>query len=132
MARGPRAGIRGILLTDVVGSSELRSRLGDDRADELRRAHDALLGSAVAAHGGEVLRWTGDGLKASYPTASAAVASAIDMQRAARRYSAQSDAVAALRLRVGISVGEVTFEDEDDHGVAVIEAARLEALASPG
>ena len=81
MDRARVAGVRAILLTDMVGSSQLRTTLGDDRADRLRRDHDALLGSAVTAHSGQVLRWTGDGLKASFATASAAVAAAIDMQR---------------------------------------------------
>lgn len=116
----------------MVGSSELRTRLGEDRADELRRDHDGLLASAVADHGGAVLRWTGDGLKAAFASASAAVAAAIDMQRAVVRYGRSADAVAPFQMRVGISVGEVTDEDGDLHGVAVIEGARLEALAAPG
>ena len=47
-------------------------------------------------------------------------------------YGRRADAVAPFEIRIGISVGEVTVEDGDDHGVAVIEAARLEALAAPG
>ena len=126
------AGVCGILFTDMVGSSQLRSRLGDDRADDLRREHDAMLGSAVAAHGGKVLRWTGDGVKAIFPSASAAVAAAIAMQRAVGRYARRADAVAPFEIRAGISVGEVIDEDDDTHGVAVIEGARLEAMAAPG
>jgi class 3 adenylate cyclase/tetratricopeptide (TPR) repeat protein len=132
MARSAGAAMRAILLADVVGSTELRSRLGDEQADELRRVHDALLGSAVTAYGGQVLRWTGDGLKASFPTASASVAAAIEMHRAVARYGRRPEAVAPFRLRIGLSAGEVVYEDDDDHGVAVIEAARLEALAEPG
>jgi class 3 adenylate cyclase/tetratricopeptide (TPR) repeat protein len=126
------AGIRGIVFTDMVGSSQLRSSLGDDPADDLRKAHDELLGAAVSGHGGIVLRWTGDGLKASFGSASAAVAAAIDMQRAVDRYGRRADAIAPFQIRIGVSVGEVTEEDDDIHGVAVIEGARLEAMAGPG
>src|SRR5689334_16550938 len=125
MDRPPPAGIRGILFTDVVGSTALRTELGERRADALRRDHDEMLGPIVGEHDGVVLRWTGDGLKAEFPTASAAVAAAIAMQRAVARYARSADAVAAFRIRIGVAVGEVTSEDGDAHGVAVIEAARL-------
>lgn len=131
MDRTGGARLRAIVFTDVVGSSELRTRLGEDRADDLRRAHDQLVAAAVDAHDGEVLRWTGDGVKASFATASAAIAAAIDLQRAVRRYPRSADAVAPFEIRIGIGVGEVTWEDDDEHGVAVIEGARLEALAAP-
>ncbi len=123
---------RAIVFTDMVGSTPLRSHLGDNRADALRRVHDDMIRDAVDANQGTVLRWTGDGVKATFPTASAAVAAAISIQRAVRAYGHRGDAVAQFQVRIGISIGEVTFEDGDDHGVAVIEAARLEALAAPG
>jgi hypothetical protein len=37
------AGLRGIMVTDIVGSTELTARLGDVRALELVRVHDALM-----------------------------------------------------------------------------------------
>jgi class 3 adenylate cyclase len=123
---------RAILFTDMVGSTELRTRLGEDRADLLRRAHDELIGRAVDAHRGTLLRWTGDGVKAAFSTASSAVAAAIAMQRAVRAYGVRRDAIAAFEIRIGIGLGEVMREEGDDHGVAVIEAARLEAMAAPG
>lgn len=125
-------GTRAIVLTDMVDSTALRSRLGDRRADALRRDHDELLAAAVDEHHGIVLRSTGDGIKASFATASAAVAAAIGIQRAVAGYGRRHDAVATFEVRIGIAVGEVVHEDGDDHGVAVIEAARLEALAEPG
>ncbi|MDQ1519776.1 MAG: hypothetical protein QOI55_849, partial [Actinomycetota bacterium] len=134
MDRSRVAGLRGILFTDIVGSTQLRSRLGDDLADELRRAHDALATAAVTANSGDVTRWTGDGCKAAFPTASAALAAALDMQRAVTKYGSNADAVTPFEIRVGVSVGEVTYDetDEDVHGVAAVEAARLEAMAAPG
>jgi class 3 adenylate cyclase/tetratricopeptide (TPR) repeat protein len=122
-----------ILFTDMVDSSALRSRLGDDRADLLRTHHDDLLASVVTAHRGTITRFTGDGVKAAFPTASDAVGAAVAIQRAVIDYGADEGSVAAFQVRVGLAVGEVTIDDSGDRrGVAVIEAARLEALARPG
>ncbi len=122
-----------ILFTDMVDSTALRSRLGDDRADLLRGQHDNLLKLAIETHRGTVLRWTGDGVKAGFPTSSDAVAAAVAIQRAVTDYGASDQAIAVFQVRVGLSVGEVTIDEGGDHrGVAVIEAARLEALARPG
>lgn len=122
-----------ILFTDMVDSSSLRSKLGDDRADLLRTHHDAMLAAVVEAHRGTVTRFTGDGVKAAFPTASDAVGAAIDIQRAVVEYGSSERAVAAFQVRVGLAVGEVTIDDNGDRrGVAVIEAARLEAQARPG
>jgi class 3 adenylate cyclase/tetratricopeptide (TPR) repeat protein len=122
-----------ILFTDMVDSTALRSRLGEDRADQLRIDHDDLLRSVTDTHGGTVLRWTGDGMKAGFSTASDAVAAAVDIQRGIAAYVASDCAVAAFQVRIGISVGEVSISDDgDQRGMVVIEAARLEALARPG
>jgi len=103
------------------------------RADELRRHHDQLLADAIAAHRGEVARWTGDGVKAVFPTASDGVGAAVAIQRAVLQYGLGAEAVSAFQVRIGLSVGEVsTDENGDRRGVAVVEAARLEALARPG
>ncbi len=122
-----------ILFTDMVDSTALRSRLGDDQADLLRRQHDDLLTAVITEHRGAVLRWTGDGVKAGFPTSSDAVAAAVGIQRAVADYCTTDRAVAVFQVRIGLSVGEVTIDEGGDHrGVAVIEAARLEALAHPG
>ena len=49
---GARRSTAILLFTDLVGSTELRSRLGEDAADELRRKHDALMARAVEASQG--------------------------------------------------------------------------------
>ena len=69
MAGGASAGTATVLFTDLVGSTELRSRLGDVAADQVRRAHDQILGAAVTDHGGTVVKGLGDGLMASFTAA---------------------------------------------------------------
>ena len=51
-----------MLFIDLVGSTALRATLGEEGADELRRAHDALLGRCVSAHGGGAIKGGGDGI----------------------------------------------------------------------
>ncbi|MFN0092669.1 MAG: ATP-binding protein [Acidimicrobiales bacterium] len=121
-----------ILFTDLVGSTELRSRLGEEAADELRRVHDRLLGEAVAASHGRVVKSLGDGILAAFHAAAEALSAAVAIQQAAHAYSGRADALALLRVRVGISAGDVSWEDGDCFGAPVVEAARLEAVAEPG
>src|SRR4051794_34535435 len=55
-----------ILITDLVGSTETRVRLGEDRAEDVRRAHDTLLTEQAAAHGGNVIKGLGDGVLVAF------------------------------------------------------------------
>ena len=116
-----------ILFTDLVSSTELRSSLGDDAADELRREHDRLHAEAISAHGGALVKGLGDGVMATFPGATEALAAAVAMQRGVARWRRRVEH--ALSIRVGISAGDVVFEDNDCFGGPVVEAARLCAAA---
>ena len=67
---GTNSGTATVLFSDVVGSTEQRVALGDVRADELRRRHDAALRSVIERHGGTVVKSLGDGLMATFEGAS--------------------------------------------------------------
>ena len=82
-----RAGTATVLFTDLVGSTDLRRALGDDRADALRRQHDALIRAAIDEHDGTEVKGTGDGLMAVFAAAGDAMAAASAMQRAIERYN---------------------------------------------
>src|SRR3954447_16788437 len=71
-----------ILFTDLVGSTSLFDRQSDEAANDMRRRHFAALREAIAAHGGQEIKSTGDGLMVVFPSAVAAVRCAVDMQRA--------------------------------------------------
>jgi class 3 adenylate cyclase/tetratricopeptide (TPR) repeat protein len=121
-----------VLFTDLVGSTEMRTRLGEEAAENLRRVHDRLLTEAVEAHAGRVVKGLGDGIMATFAAASDAVASAVAIQQSVDRHNRRPDLLAVLAVRVGISLGDVTFEDDDVHGTPVIAAARLCAAATGG
>lgn len=121
----PTSGTATILFTDLVGSTELRTRLGDVAADELRRAHDLLLGAAVEEQHGTVVKSLGDGILAAFGSTADAVAAAAGIQRAIDRTNRRVDDARRLAVRVGISAGDVMWEDGDCHGTPVVTAARL-------
>jgi class 3 adenylate cyclase len=118
-----------ILVTDLVGSTETRVRLGEDRAEDVRRAHDALLAEQASAHGGNVIKGLGDGVLVAFAGAAEALTAAVAMQQALHSYCRREGV--ALAMRVGISIGDVTFENGDCFGTPVIEASRLCAVAEP-
>jgi class 3 adenylate cyclase/tetratricopeptide (TPR) repeat protein len=121
-----------VLFTDLVGSTELRGRLGEESADELRRRHDQLLYQAVEANNGRVVKGLGDGIMATFTGATDALAAAVAVQQAVDRLNRSGKAAVPLAVRVGLSAGDVTPEDDDVHGTPVIESARLCGAAGGG
>ncbi len=121
-----------IVFTDLVGSTALRASLGEVRADELRRVHDALLGEQITDHGGRVVKGGGDGLLAAFESASAALSAAVAMQQAIAHHNRRADRIAEMSVRIGLSAGDVLWEDGDCYGTPVVEAARLETVATGG
>ena len=123
-----KTGTATVLFTDIVGSTELRSRIGQDGADALRRIHDGLLAGVIARHNGRFVKGLGDGVMATFGSASDGVDAAVAMQQVIHRHNTTS-AGERLSLRVGLSTGDVVWEDDDCFGAAVIEASRICAAA---
>ncbi|MGH9035209.1 MAG: adenylate/guanylate cyclase domain-containing protein, partial [Acidimicrobiia bacterium] len=129
MERG-KTGTATVLFTDLVGSTELMTRLGESAFDDLRRTHFTALRRAIQRTGGEVIKTLGDGILAIFASAGDAVACGVAMQQAVARQAAAIDAPVAIRI--GISLGDVSVEEGDVFGAPVVEAARLVDAAGPG
>src|SRR6266446_9118843 len=127
-----RASTATVVFTDMVGSTALRARLGEERADALQGIHDAILTARVEANGGQVLKRVGDGMVAVFPAASDALTATVQIQQAIARHNRRPDALAMLSIRVGLSTGDVSWKDGDCFGTPMVEAARLEAAAAGG
>jgi class 3 adenylate cyclase/tetratricopeptide (TPR) repeat protein len=123
-------GTRTVLFTDMVGSTALRTRLGDDAADIVREEHERLLRSAIEENGGTVVKVMGDGLMAVFDGAASGLAAGVAVQRAAHWQAERAGL--PIQIRVGLSAGDVTWDADDYHGTPVVEAARLEPKAAPG
>jgi class 3 adenylate cyclase/tetratricopeptide (TPR) repeat protein len=119
-----------VVFTDLVGSTEMASRLGPGATDAVRQAHFGLLRNALAATGGTEVKNLGDGLMVVFDSLGAALDGAVAMQQAvARKNETGSE---PLAIRVGVSTGDATTEDGDYFGPPVVEASRLCAKAEGG
>ncbi len=110
----------------------MRARLGEEQAGELRRLHDDLLAIRIEANNGQVLKAQGEGLVATFRSASDGLTAAVQIQQAIASYNRRSSALAELSVRLGMSVGDVTWEGGDTFGAPMVEASRLEAAAEAG
>jgi class 3 adenylate cyclase/tetratricopeptide (TPR) repeat protein len=119
-----------ILITDLVGSTGLRTRVGPAAAETLRREHFELLREEIENSDGREVKNLGDGLMVAFSSASGAVACAVAMQQRVERRNRSSDE--QLAMRVGISMGDATVEEDDFFGLPVVEAARLCDRAAGG
>jgi class 3 adenylate cyclase/DNA-binding CsgD family transcriptional regulator len=127
----PSSGLVTILFTDLVGSTRLLRRMGDDLAEEVRRAHFSLVREAVAAKHGREVKNLGDGLMVVFPSALQAVGCAVAVQEAMRRHNLLEPDVPLL-LRVGLHAGEPFREDDDYFGAPIVTAKRLCDAAKGG
>jgi class 3 adenylate cyclase/tetratricopeptide (TPR) repeat protein len=126
MAEG--SGLVTILFTDLVGSTELLSRAGDEEAQRIFRAHHDLISEVASAHGGEEVKWLGDGLMVAFHSALEALRAAVAMQQASRRPVAGE----RLAIRVGLNAGEALRDAADYFGTPVVVARRLCDRAEAG
>ena len=122
---------RVILISDLVGSTELNLRAGDAAwVDRLGR-HDLLVRTCLRRHGGVEFKHTGDGVCAWFDSAPGAVECADDIRRQLAAATAEAPDL-ALVPRFGLSCGQPIGVGDDLFGIAVALAARLCAAAPPG
>jgi class 3 adenylate cyclase len=113
-----------ILFTDIVGSTELASRLGDSAWRELLARHHAIVRRELARYHGRELDTAGDGFFAAFDGPARAVQAAAVLR----------DLLAAigLEIRAGIHTGECEVSDGKIVGIAVSTGSRISSLAAPG
>jgi len=114
----------------VEGSTALTQRLGDAKAQDVLRTHNRIVRDALKAHSGSEIKHTGDGIMASFASASRALECAIAMQRAFAAHNESAEQ--PIRVRIGLNAGEPVAEEKDLFGTAVQLAARICAQAEPG
>jgi class 3 adenylate cyclase len=119
-----------VMFTDIVGSTDIADRLGDETAAVLRRAQESIVADAARQHAGTVIKYTGDGALARFETASAALRAADAVHAAVIAFN-EGEPPAPLEVRVGLNAGEPVEERGDIHGAAVNLAARVCAAAGP-
>ena len=109
-----------IMFTDIVGYTAL---MGNDekKAFELLSENRSLQKPIIEKNNGRWIKEMGDGVMASFNTASDAVNAAMQIQEASRSAN-------HFKLKIGIHLGEVVFENDDVYGDGVNIASRIETL----
>ncbi len=113
-----------IMFTDIVGYTALMGR-NEQKAFELLTKNRQIQKPIIEQYNGRWIKELGDGVMASFNTVSDAVNAAIKIQGAC-------NAANEYKLRIGIHLGEVVFENEDVFGDGVNIASRIQAIAPPG
>lgn len=116
----------------MVGFSRLMEANEIGTLDRQKAHRAELIDPKIAAHGGKIIKLTGDGVIAEFPSIVEAVKCAVSIQSEMVSREADTSEEHRIKYRVGINLGDVIFEDDDIYGDGVNIAARLEALAEPG
>jgi class 3 adenylate cyclase len=112
-----------VLFTDVVDSTGRAAAMGDRRWREVLATHDALVHRELDRHRGRAVKFTGDGVLATFDGPA----------RAVRCACAIRDAMQAIgvEIRAGLHTGEVEVRGDDIAGIAVHIGQRVESVAGP-
>ncbi|MEP6647463.1 MAG: NINE protein [Saprospiraceae bacterium] len=113
-----------IVFTDIVGYTHLM-HINEDRALLLRSRHRSILLAQHEKYGGEVLQFFGDGTLSIFHSSVNAVECAVEMQI---EYKKDPE----VPVRIGIHVGDISYDGTDAFGDGLNVAARIEPVCEPG
>src|SRR3984893_4034746 len=121
-----------ILATDMAGYSQLMQDDEEATHAKLTALLTDAVNPAIAEHGGRIVKNTGDGFLAEFPSAVEAVRAAVQFQSRIRELTIGDVEDRRIAFRVGINIGDIIVEPHDIFGDGVNIAARLESVAEPG
>jgi adenylate cyclase len=105
----------------------------EEGTHERLKAHlEELVNPKIAEYRGRIVKNTGDGLLAEFPSVVDAVRCAVEVQRGMTDREPEVPEEHRISFRIGINLGDVIAEEDDIFGDGVNLAARLEALSEPG
>ena len=113
--------LKTVVFTDIVGSTERLTEVGDRRWSQLLDEHDAAVGRVLDRYNGQRVNTTGDGYFAVFDGPARG-----RVPRDRRRCPALG-----LEVRAGVHTGECEVRGDDYAGMAVHIGARVGALARP-
>ena len=120
----PQRMLSAVLFTDLVGSTERASSLGDDEWKSVLDRHDATIRAIVGRAGGSVVKTTGDGVLALLPSAGGGLRVALKIRHDLR--------AEGLDARIGVHVGDIDRRGDDVSGLAVNIASRAMSKGGAG
>ena len=123
-ATATSGGVSTVVFTDVVASTEMVERLGDDAARNALRSLEDVVAASAIDRTGRVVKHLGDGSLLEFASTKGALESAAEIQ------SRVADL--GVEVAIGIAVGEPIREDGDLHGSIVVLASRITGAAGAG
>lgn len=131
MAREQRK-LAAILAADVVGYSRLMGRDESGTLARLRQHRKERFEPTLARHGGRLVKLTGDGALAEFPSAVDALGAAIEFQQSMSDANQDQPGQMQIVFRIGLHLGDLIVDGDDLYGDGVNIAARLEVEAPAG
>ena len=113
-----------IMFTDIVDSTAQLAARGDADWRRILDRHDAFAKRIVEAHGGRIVKWTGDGLLATFDGPGRAIQCACGLSERVKDLG--------IEIRASLHTGEIEVRVDDISGLAVHVAARVIASAKAG
>ncbi len=124
-----------ILFTDIKGSTQMYSDLGDAKAFALVREHFRLLFSVIDEFGGVPVKTIGDAIMGVFYSRKVALECTLEAQKRLQTYYGEKDKENKIEVKMGIHTGTtivVTLNDRVDYfGNTVNTAARIQSVANP-
>src|SRR5712672_1230929 len=121
-----------IMAADVAGYSRLMHNDEEATHADLTALLADVVEPVIAEHGGHIVKNTGDGFLAEFPSAVEAVRTAMQFQNRIHELTMDEVEDRRIAFRVGVNIGDVIVEAHDIFGDGVNIAARLESIAEPG
>lgn len=119
-------------MADMAGFSRLIEANEEDVLTRQYAHRKDLIDPAIQAAGGRIVKTTGDGLLAEFPSPRKALRCALDVQIQMHLREEDQDEETRIRYRLGLNIGDVVDDNGDLFGDDVNVAARLEQMAEPG
>jgi TolB-like protein/class 3 adenylate cyclase/cytochrome c-type biogenesis protein CcmH/NrfG len=128
----PCPALTAILAADVAGYGRLTGLDEEGTHLQLKQHRHVLVGPKIDQYGGRVVKSTGDGVLADFPSVVDAVRCAVDVQRGMAERNTGLPPEKRIEFRIGINVGDVITDGGDIFGDGVNVAVRLEGIVEPG
>jgi adenylate cyclase len=113
-----------IAFLDLTGYTALTEERGDEAAAELAAGLASIVHDGARAHGGQAVKWLGDGVMFHFAHPGGAVLSGLALVE-------RTETAISVPARVGINAGSVIVQEADYFGRTVNIAARIADYAGP-
>lgn len=118
-----------IMLTDIKDFTKISGQLSREEKGEFIKNHKELITPVIEKHHGDILNTVGDQFLVAFESPTNAVLTGIKLCGILKDYNTKiTDSRKQLEIRIAITVGEVTIEENAVYGEAINMAARIEEI----